>query len=589
MPVAQVAGRERSSPAACMSFRRTGRLRVDGQHLDIAAFDEPRWRRAAIDLFFRSLAAQRGDDFAILLSGAGSDGALGIKAVKEAGGIILIQDPDEAEFGSMPRSAIATGLADFVLPVREIAARLPELIRNRGAARTEAPSEADEEAVQRILSQLRARTGHDFSSYKKSTVRRRIIRRMQVQSAATMTEYLTKLRESAQEPQALFADLLISVTTFFRDADAFDRLSALVVPRLFVDKGAADAVRVWVPGCATGEEAYSLAMILLEEAARHEIRPEIQIFASDLDEAALAFGREGRYPLAIETDVSEERLKRFFTRETDQYRVTRELRDIVLFARHSLLKDPPFSRTNLISCRNLMIYLDRDRQQQVCAAFHFALNPSGYLFLGSSESADSPPGLFRAVDREARIYERMPADSDVRLAARVGPPHFGVDAAPVRMAPPFRASGEPGAHREALERLAPPSVMVDESYRIVHLSETAGRYLQPSGGPLANDITELAREELRFDLRALLHRAFARKEVGLSGPIAVRLDGAVRRVYLQVRPQNSDPTRPSAIVFFFEGETFGELADGAGKGAERRGSPASAGVAGRAVATACLA
>ena len=570
MPVTQVAGREQLQPGRVYVIPPNRQMRVDGQHLDIAEFDEPRWRRAPIDLFFRSLAARRSDDIAVLLSGAGSDGALGVKAVKEAGGIILVQDPDEAEFGSMPRSAIATGLADFVLPVREIAARLPELIRNRGATPLEPPSQADEEAIQRILSQLRARTGHDFSSYKKSTVRRRVLRRMQVQRATTMNDYLAKLRDSAQEAQALFADLLISVTTFFRDADAFEKLGQLVVPRLFEDKGAADTVRVWVPGCATGEEAYSIAMMLLEEAGRREIRPEIQIFASDLDETALAFGREGRYPLAIETDVSEERLRRFFAREGDQFRVTRELRDVVLFARHSLLKDPPFSHTDLVSCRNLLIYLDRDRQQQVCGAFHFALNPSGFLFLGSSESADSPPGLFRAVDRDSRIYARMPAPSDVRLTARFGSSRFGLEAAPFRPAPPFRASGEPGAHREALERLAPPSVVVDESYRVVHLSETAGRYIQPSSGPLANDLTELAREELRFDLRALLHRAFSRNEASLSGPIAVRFDGASRRVYLQVRPQtNEAATSRSAVVFFFEGETFGGLADGAAEVVER--------------------
>ena len=427
MSVTQVADRERLQPGRVYVIPPNRQIRVDGHHLDIAEFDEPRWRRAPIDLFFRSLGAQRGDDFAIVLTGAGSDGALGIKAVKEGGGLILVQDPDEAEYGSMPRSAIATGLADFVLPVREIAARLPELIRNRGGAPSGPPNEVDEEAVQRILSQLRARTGHDFSSYKKSTVRRRIIRRMQVQRAATMSDYLAKLRESAQEAQALFADLLISVTTFFRDSDAFERLGALVVPKLFEDKGAADTVRVWVPGCATGEEAYSIAMMLLEEASRREIRPEIQIFASDLDETALAFGRDGRYPLAVETDVSEERLRRFFARDGDHYRVTRELRDVVLFAKHSLLRDPPFSHTDLISCRNLLIYLDRDRQQQVCAGFHFALNPSGYLFLGSSEIADCLPGQFRAVDRDfahlrahARGERRSGDGVDRTVESRIG-------------------------------------------------------------------------------------------------------------------------------------------------------------------------
>ena len=251
----------------------------------------------------------------------------------------------------MPRSAVATGLADFILPVREIAARLPELIRNRRNPPSDDLTETDGEAMPRILSHLRVRSGHDFSSYKKSTVRRRIARRMQVQRAATMADYLVILRENPHEAQALFADLLISVTTFFRDTSAFDKLAALVIPRLFEDKGASDTVRVWVPGCATGEEAYSIAMLLLEEAGRHEVRCGLQVFASDLDENALTIAREGRYPVAIEADMTEERLRRFFIREGDHYRVTRELRDVVLFAKHSLLRDPPFSRVDLISCQ----------------------------------------------------------------------------------------------------------------------------------------------------------------------------------------------------------------------------------------------
>ncbi|MBV8795350.1 MAG: chemotaxis protein, partial [Hyphomicrobiales bacterium] len=535
MPVAQVLGRVRLEPRHVYVIPPNRQLLVTDQHLATAEFDEPRWQRAPIDLFFRSLAAQRGDDFAIILSGAGSDGSVGIKAVKESGGIILVQDPDEAEYGSMPRSAVATGLADFVLPVREIAARLPELIRNRQRSPSEPLDESDGEAMQRILSHLRVRSGHDFSNYKKSTVRRRIARRMQVQRATTMADYLTILRENPPEAQALFADLLISVTTFFRDTNAFEKLASAVIPRLFEDKGASDSIRVWVPGCATGEEAYSIAILLLEEASRHDIRPEIQVFASDLDDTALAVGREGRYPVAIEADMTEDRLRRFFTREGDQLRVTRELRDIVLFAKHSLLKDPPFSRVDLISCRNVLIYLDRELQQHICGAFHFALKSPGYLFLGSSESADNPVGAFRPVDREARIYQRMPMPTEVRVAPRIGAGTFGLEPLPARTPAPFRAPSEAGVHREALERLAPPSVVVDESYRVVHLSEQAGRYLQPSGGTLANDITELAREELRFDIRAALHRVFARNEPSLSGPIAVRFNGAARRVYLQAR------------------------------------------------------
>ncbi len=563
MPVIQVTGRIPIEPGRVYVIPPNRQLIVAAQHLSVAEFEEPRWQRTPIDLFFRSLAAQRGDDFAIVLSGAGSDGSVGIKAVKEAGGVILVQNPEEAEYNSMPQSAVATGLADFVLPVREIAKSLPELIRNRGVMSREFLSEADDENVRRILAHLRVRTGHDFSNYKKATVWRRIARRMQVQRATTMADYLAILRESAAESNALFADLLISVTMFFRDPSAFDKLATVAIPRVFEDKGAGDAVRAWIPGCATGEEAYSIAILLLEEAARRDVRCELQVFGSDLDDAALMIAREGRYPRAIEADMTDDRIKRFFSRENDHYRVTRELRNVVLFARHSLLKDPPFSRADLISCRNLLIYLDRQLQQQICATFHFALAPAGYLFLGSSESADNPIGMFRAVDREARIYQRMPVPSEVPVTPRIGPPHFGPEPLPPRT-PPFRIADQAGAHREALERLAPPSAVIDQSYRVVHLSERAGRYLQPSGGALVNDITELAREELRPDLRAALRRALERNEPSLSGPIAVRFNGAARRIYLQAKPLSADPNASrSAILFFFEGEALEDDAGGA--------------------------
>jgi two-component system CheB/CheR fusion protein len=311
MTVTQVSGLTPFEPRHVYVIPPNRQLVATDHHLAIAEFDEPRWQRAPIDRFFRSLAAQHGDDFAIVFSGAGSDGSVGIKAVKEAGGIILVQDPHEAEYGSMPRSAVATGLADLVLPVKEIAARLPELIRNWRSPPFDTVTETDEETMQRILSHLRVRSGHDFSSYKKSTIRRRIARRIQVQRAATISDYLMVLRDTPQEAQALFADLLISVTTFFRDTNAFKKLAEVVIPRLFEDKGVADSIRVWVAGCATGEEAYSIAILLLEESVRREMRCELQVFASDLDDSALMVGREGRYPSAIEADMTEDRLRRF--------------------------------------------------------------------------------------------------------------------------------------------------------------------------------------------------------------------------------------------------------------------------------------
>jgi len=383
---------------------------------------------------------------------------------------------------------------------------------------------------------------------------RRLLRRMQVTRKEAFEDYFAYLRDNAEEGQALLSDLLISVTTFFRDPKAFESLASNVIPHLFRGEGR-NPVRVWVAGCATGEEAYSIAMLLMEEAGKHEFRPEIQVFGSDMDARALNIAREGRYPAAIEADVNEERLRRFFTRDGEHYRVKRELRDAVLFANHSLLKDPPFSRLDLVSCRNLLIYLDRELQQQVLATVHYALMPDGYLFLGSSESSEHPEGLFRVVDRDARIYqstgrtaERLPA-----LPRILGVPteQLGAPAVPS----PLNVRTAQAVHREALETLAPASALVDQSNRVLHLSENAGRYLQPSAGPLTSDITDLVRQEMRFELRSALHKAFDRGEASLSSAIAVRFNGAANPVYLQVRPQpqqGRDTER--AIIFFIEGQ-----------------------------------
>src|SRR6516162_7536439 len=267
------------------------RLEVIDHELSAIEFAEPRGDRLPIDFLFRSVAKRLGDGFAVILSGAGSDGAIGVRAVKEAGGIILVQDPNEAEYASMPRSAIATGVADFVLPARDLAQRLVDLIRIKESVAIPDIRNFDEEVLRRIISHLRVRTGHDFSKYKRSTVLRRIARRMQVTRADDLNEYYDVMRDHAEEAQALLGDLLISVTTFFRDSEAFERIAKDVIPALFADKQVDETIRVWVSGCATGEEAYSFAILLLEEAAKHPLRPPIQVFGSDLDSRALAAAR----------------------------------------------------------------------------------------------------------------------------------------------------------------------------------------------------------------------------------------------------------------------------------------------------------
>jgi two-component system CheB/CheR fusion protein len=534
------------------------RLQLIDHEVCAVEFDEPRGKRAPIDLLFRSAAERLGEGFAVILSGAGSDGAIGVRAVKEAGGIILVQDPAEAEYSSMPRSAIATGAADVVLPVHELAARLSDLIRlNQHRGRLVEEPEIDEDLLRKLLAHVRARTGHDFSKYKRSTVLRRIARRMQVTRTDDLQDYYEALRENGEEAQALLSDLLISVTMFFRDTESFEELQKSIIPLLFEGADDTTSIRVWVAGCATGEEAYSIAILLLEHASRHELRPSIQVFGSDLDARALAIARDGRYPAAIETDVSEERLRRFFLCEGEMYRVRQELRDIVLFAAHDLVKDPPFSHLSLISCRNVLIYLDRELQAQVCGTFHYALKPGGFLMLGASESADQPPGLFRMLDRTARIYQSTAVDGDRPrlLPTLLGTVRMRDQAAQVvRRLNPTAALSEAALHRRALEKLAPPSILLDETHRVLHMSETAGRYLQPSGGPMSSDVVDLVRPELRFELRSALHRLFEQRLPTLSLALLVRFNGNRHRVHLYVKAPSADEAPNQAIVMFIEGE-----------------------------------
>ena len=553
MPVLQVQTREEIKPNHVYVIPPDRLLRITNHGISAVEFDKPRGERTAIDLFFRSVAERTTGGFAVILTGAGSDGAIGVRAVKETGGIVLVQDPEEAEHSSMPRSAIATGVADFVLPLRELAARLVELITKK--QRTAEAGEFDQELLGRIFAQLSLRTGHDFSKYRRSTVLRRIARRMQVTRSDDLQGYYECLHANVDEAQSLLNDMLISVTTFFRDAEVFELLRTSIVPQLFSAKDPNHQIRIWVPGCATGEEAYTIAILLLEEASQQQIRPPIQVFGSDLDTRALATAREGRYPTAIEVDVNQERLRRFFVREADHYRVRQDLRDIVLFANHSLLKDPPFSRIDLVSCRNVLIYLDHEVQDEVLKTLYYALNAGGYLLLGPSEAADRPQGLFRVIEQKARLYQSTAAPAE---KAHVPPQllHMRGTELPIKRArTPSVAMSEVAAHRRALEQAAPPSILVDASHQVLHLSENAGRYTQPIGGPLTGNILDLVRPEFRAELRSALHRAFDQHHPTLSLPILVTFNGAPHRVDLHVKPVSpQEGAEGTALVLFIEGE-----------------------------------
>lgn len=560
MPVVQVRGHVRLEPDHVYVIPPNQDLRMSDGHLVVCDFEQPRGRRAPIDVFFRTLAERHPDGIGILLSGGGTDGTMGIKAIKEHGGVVMVQSPQEAEHEAMARSAIATGLVDFILPAAELAATLLALRQpSLPAARRERPEElpeSEEEALQQILRLLQARTGHDFSGYKHPTVRRRLERRMRVAQVETFSTYLGYLRGNPHEAQALYKDLLISVTTFFRDPDAFEALRVQVIPQIFAGKGEGDEVRVWVPGCATGEEAYTIAMLLLEQAASLAPPPHLQLFASDLDEDALAYARDGRYPEPIAADVSEARLQRFFVREEAYYRVKTELREMILFALHSLLKDPPFSGLDLISCRNLLIYLQRDLQEKVVELFHYALKPEGYLFLGNAESLDSASDLFLALDRTHHLYRRAPSPShaptrllDLPLVMTTPGRMRAVRPRPVSLP---QAPSEAELHRQALEAHAPPSLLVDAEANIVHVSETANRYLHfPSGVPSLN-LYRAVLPELRLELRTALYRTLERDEVTLTAPVSVELRGQRRLVQLYITPATRGLAPPLALVVFVD-------------------------------------
>src|SRR5581483_3654712 len=494
--------------------------------------------------------------------GGGSDGTLGAKSVKEAGGVVLVQDPREAMHEGMPRAVIAPEVADVVLPVRELAGRLAELAqsRTRLAPLIRTPSlesnidEGDETALKRVFEAVRARTGHDFSRYKRATILRRLARRMQLNHRSGLDDYLHFLREHPEEIQSLFDDLLISVTTFFRDPAAWDALRTQVVIPVIEHCEANQPVRIWVPGCATGEEAYTLAILFREEINRRDMHCDLIIFGSDVDQGALTTAREGIYPASITADVSEARLTRYFRAEGEHYRVSAEIRDSVVFALHSVLRDPPFSKLHLISCRNLLIYLNRELQQQLQNVFRYGLRDDGYLFLGVSESADVD--LFEPVDKQYRIFR-----AHVRAA---GPPVRLPQLPSVPQVPPVvervrergtrlrRTAIE--SHLEALEDLAPPSVLLDEHWNVVHLSDKAGRYLQPRGGPPTQTITDLVRPELLDELRAALHKAFELREPCLSAFVPVHFNGTPQLVGVLAQPRlQSDDRDPHLLVIFLEG------------------------------------
>ncbi|MEO5684889.1 MAG: CheR family methyltransferase [Chitinophagaceae bacterium] len=496
-------------------------LTVEGDEIHVSPNLLVQDRRAPVDIFFRTLATAYGvRAICVILSGTGANGSMGLKHIKEKGGGAFVQSPREAEFNEMPRNAIATGLVDEVLPVSQ----LPEKIisykqRINIHVPPAVPDNLEQEqqaALREIFTHLRIRTGHDFSNYKRPTLLRRIERRINIKNLSDLPAYADYLREHAEECTSLLKDILISVTNFFRDPKAFEVLEKEVLPRLIENRMPGQQIRIWVAGCATGEEAYSIAILCAEKLIGMTDPPKIQLFGTDIDEAAIAVAREGLYTINDAADVSAERLRLFFNKEGDVYRVRREIREMILFAHHNFIKDPPFSHLDLLSCRNVLIYINHTAQERVLETFHFALNPGAFLFLGSSESVEGSSDLFAHFNKEMHIFQAR------QVVTRAYTVPDSVPVPTVFSARTIVASRESeqkaleritygDLHQRLLEEYAPPSVVVNEDYDIVHISQTAGRYLQVAGGELSKNLLKLIRPEIRLELRSALYQSVQNK------------------------------------------------------------------------------
>jgi two-component system CheB/CheR fusion protein len=535
--------------------------------------------RLPINYFFRSLAQdQREKAICMVLSGMGTDGALGLRAIKEDLGMAMVQTPETAKYDSMPRSAIETGLADYVLPPEKMGKHLIEYVRRTTHRAAPAaggfPSTGDvPDAMQKIYILLRAQTGHDFSLYKPNTVWRRVERRMDVHRLDHISNYVRYLQENPREVETLFKELLIGVTRFFRDPEAFETLKEKILPGYLGDKPDSESLRVWVPGCSSGEEAYSVGMIMRECVESLDRDLNIQIFATDIDADAIATARVGIYPESITADVNADRLRRFFSKEDGTYRVKKNVREMLVFAPHNIIKDPPFTKLDVICCRNLLIYLDSVLQKKLLPLFHYSLKPKGVLFLGSSETIGGSVNLFSASDKKWKIFTRKDAASTGPRVLEFPP------MAPAEKSPEThrRTGGETGIRGLAegflTKSYAPPSVLINEDGDIQYVHGRTGKYLEPAQGEAKFNILDMAREGLRGELSLAIRKAIEEKQdVPLKG-LRVRSNGEVQSVDVYVKPVRERGVPAGLLMVIFEDVgSAGKVMEAGAKGRSRKNS-----------------
>ena len=512
--------------------------------------------RLPINYFFRSLAQdQREKAICIVLSGMGMDGTLGLRAIKEGLGMAMVQTPETAKYDSMPRSAIETKLADYVLPPEKMGEYLIEYAK-RGTCKIspkDFPKDgAVPDAMQKIYILLRSQTGHDFSLYKPNTVWRRIQRRMDVHQLDHISKYVRYLQGNPQEVEILYKEILIGVTRFFRDLEAFQILKEKVLLGYLRDLPDNDSIRVWVPGCSSGEEAYSVAMIMSECMETLDQYFNVQIFATDIDADAIATARVGIYPESITADVNADRLRRFFLKEDSTYRVKKNVREMLIFAPHDILKDPPFTKLDLVCCRNLLIYLESVLQKKLLSLFHYSLKPKGILFLGSSENIGGFADLFSASDRKWKMFTRKDSARGAQTIMGFSP------SPPAEKVPEIHVwkSGENSIRQLAegflTRSYAPPSVLVNEKGDIQYVHGRTGKYLEPAPGESKFNILDMAREGLRGELSRAMQKAIAEKQVVICKGLRVRSNGEVQSIDLFVKPVMERGAPPGLLMVMFE-------------------------------------
>lgn len=489
-----------------------------------------------VDFLLRSLAQTHADKaIAIILSGSGTDGTLGLQAIKAAGGLTIVQSLDEAEHPSMPHQAMATGAVDLVLEASNIGAELAKYVTHPYVMKRPAETALlvkENDLLARIFALLRSQTGHDFSNYKVSTISRRVERRMAVHKIDKLYDYVRYLSQTPNEIDTLFKELLINVTNFFRDPESFNVLKERVLPPLFSQHQRSAPIRVWVPGCATGEEAYSLAMSLIETADSLGTACEAQIFATDIHAASLETARIGRYPDSIAANVTRQRLQRFFIKEDHAYRVSKQVREMVIIAKQDLIKDPPFSKLDLIVCRNLLIYLNSALQKKIMPLFHYSLNPQGILMLGSSASIGGYKELFSLLDKRWRVFERK---SVARAAIDLPSTPLIADGSPPARSGSMESIGQLTG-KALLDAYAPPCVIVNEKHEILHFQGSTARYLAPPSGEPTLNLLRMAKEDLRTEMRSILHKVFERRQAEIRRNLRVNANGRSTLLNLVVKP-----------------------------------------------------